>query len=104
MRDGATLVGKASSELGEIFVSVDRINERIREVVNGLQEQTSTLGEINTAISQLDTVTQKNAAMVSETASFTSELSHNSRLLSDGVAIFTVAPRTAAPIMKVVNG
>ncbi len=104
VRDGATLVGKASSELGEIFVSVDRINERIREVVNGLQEQTSTLGEINTAISQLDTVTQKNAAMVSETASFTSELSHNSRLLSDGVAIFTVAPRTAAPIMKVVNG
>ena len=103
VRDGATLVGKASDELGEIFVSVDRISERIREVVNGLQEQTGTLGEINTAISQLDTVTQQNAAMVSETAGVTEELSKNSQMLFDGVSIFTISA-VQPPVMRVVNG
>ncbi|PTW33829.1 methyl-accepting chemotaxis protein [Rhodovulum kholense] len=92
VRDGATLVGKASGDLGGIFRSVDRISERIREVVSGLQEQTITLTEINTAISHLDTVTQQNAAMVSETAGVTLELSKNSASLSDGISIFTVAP------------
>ncbi|EIE50930.1 methyl-accepting chemotaxis sensory transducer with Pas/Pac sensor [Citreicella sp. 357] len=90
VRFGAELVGRASGELGSIFQGVDRISERIREVVNGLHEQTMTLSEINTAISQLDTVTQQNAAMVNDTATATRELSRNSSALSSGVSVFRV--------------
>nr|WP_231119150.1 methyl-accepting chemotaxis protein [Rhodovulum sp. MB263] len=92
VHDGANLVGKASGELGGIFSSVDLISERIREVVSGLQEQTTSLAEINTAVSHMDTVTQKNAAMVNEAAGVTLELSKNSSFLSDAISIFTVAP------------
>ena len=91
VKAGVELVGRASGELGSIFSGVDRISDRIREVVHGLKEQTMTLGEINTAISQLDTVTQQNAAMVNETASAIRSLSHNSRTLSDGVRVFRIA-------------
>ncbi len=105
VRVGVELVEKASGELGNIFSGVDRISERIREVVNGLHEQTMTLGEINTAISQLDTVTQQNAAMVNETATATRDLSRNSASLSSGVSVFRVENDAAAePVAKVAWG
>lgn len=88
VRSGVTLVNRASGELGGIFTSVDRITARISEVVKGLQEQTTTLTEINTAISNLDKVTQQNAAMVNDTASVASALSSNSASLSEGVSVF----------------
>ncbi|WP_136441224.1 PAS domain-containing methyl-accepting chemotaxis protein [Pacificoceanicola onchidii] len=90
VRSGVTLVNRASTELGGIFSSVDRITERISEVVKGLEEQTVTLGEINTAISSLDEVTQHNAAMVNDTASVTQALSSHSASLSDGVSVFRI--------------
>ncbi|APZ54200.1 methyl-accepting chemotaxis sensory transducer with Pas/Pac sensor [Salipiger abyssi] len=90
VKAGAELVDRASGELGNIFGGVERISDRIREVVHGLKEQTMTLGEINTAISQLDTVTQKNAAMVNETTEATRSLSRDSRTLSEGVRVFRV--------------
>ena len=97
VKAGVELVGRASGELGSIFSGVDRISDRIREVVHGLNEQTMTLGEINTAISQLDTVTQQNAAMVNETASAIRSLSQNSRTLSDGVRVFRIDGQGSAP-------
>ena len=94
------LVGRASGELGSIFSGVDRISDRIREVVHGLNEQTMTLGEINTAISQLDTVTQQNAAMVNQTASAIRSLTQNSRTLSDGVRVFRIDGLGAEPALQ----
>ncbi|GAA4215447.1 methyl-accepting chemotaxis protein [Sagittula sp. NFXS13] len=90
VQEGADLVKKARSDLEAIFRGVELISERIGTVVTGLQEQTSTLTEINTAVSQLDRVTQQNAAMVGETASVTTELSKNSVSLSDAISIFDI--------------
>ena len=87
---GVDLVGRASSELSNIFKGVDRISDRIREVAHGLKEQTTTLAEINTAISQLDQVTQQNAAMVNETADATTSLTRNSETLSVGIKVFRI--------------
>ncbi|SDI94229.1 methyl-accepting chemotaxis protein [Salipiger marinus] len=87
---GVDLVGSASGELGNIFQGVERISGRIREVARGIGEQTLTLGEINTAISHLDHVTQKNAAMVNKTSDATRELASNSRTLAEGVRVFRV--------------
>ncbi len=98
VKAGVEMVGRASGELGNIFSGVDRISDRIREVVHGLNEQTMTLGEINTAISQLDTVTQQNAAMVNQTASAIRNLTENSRTLADGVRVFRVAGSPTAAV------
>ena len=95
VKAGVELVVRASGELTSIFGGVERISDRIREVVHGLNEQTMTLGEINTAISQLDTVTQQNAAMVNETTSATRTLSSNSAALSQGVSVFTLSKQAA---------
>ena len=90
VKAGVDLVSRASNELSNIFQGVERISDRIREVVHGLNEQTMTLGEINTAISQLDSVTQQNAAMVNETTGATRTLAANSASLAEGVSVFRV--------------
>lgn len=96
VKAGVDLVGRASTELSNIFAGVERISDRIREVVQGLNEQTMTLGEINTAISQLDTVTQQNAAMVNETSGAIRDLAAESRSLSEGVGVFRGAGNDSA--------
>lgn len=90
---GAELVNKAGADLDTIFAGVEGISESIVTVVSGLRAQTTTLKEINTSVSQLDRVTQQNAAMVGETAGITSDLSRNSLSLSEAVAIFEVEDR-----------
>lgn len=91
VQDGAELVAKASNDFDTIFKGVEGIGERIGVVVSGLQEQTSTLLEVNSAVSQLDRVTQQNAAMVGETAALAADLLANSTSLSDAVSVFDVS-------------
>lgn len=58
----------ASSEVRrQIGEDVLRIGEHVKSIVIYAREQSVRLNEINTAISQMDKVTQKNAAMVEET-------------------------------------
>ncbi|MCR8546994.1 methyl-accepting chemotaxis protein [Salipiger sp. P9] len=104
VKAGVDLVGKASSELINIFQGVERISDRIREVAHGLSEQTMTLGEINTAISQLDLVTQQNAAMVNETTEATRSLARDSRTLSEGVRVFQVSGDGGAALAVMPSG
>jgi len=59
---------RASSEVRrQIGEDVLRIREHVKSIVIYAREQSVGLNEINTAISQMDKVTQKNAAMVEET-------------------------------------
>ncbi|MDM9620980.1 methyl-accepting chemotaxis protein [Rhizobium sp. S96] len=59
-----TATGEALRQIGE---DVSRIDEHVKSIVTSAREQSVGLNEINTAISQMDQVTQKNAAMVEET-------------------------------------
>jgi methyl-accepting chemotaxis protein len=64
---GGELVTAAGEALREIGEDVSRIDEHVKSIVTSAREQSVGLNEINTAISQMDQVTQKNAAMVEET-------------------------------------
>ncbi|WP_425074742.1 methyl-accepting chemotaxis protein [Sagittula sp. S175] len=90
VKDGAELVNRANHDLDRSFSGIEAISERIETVVSGLKTQAGTLKEINTAVTQLDLVTQQNAAMVNSTAEITTALSQNSLSLSDAVSIFDV--------------
>lgn len=108
---GVKLVQKTGSSLNEIEGQVLSINDHIHSIAVAAREQATGLQEINTAINQMDQVTQKNAAMVEETSAATHKLSHEAvtlfSLLShfkvgDTVAVSSgyqteAAPRQAAP-------
>ncbi|KAE9628861.1 CHASE3 domain-containing protein [Parasedimentitalea maritima] len=63
---GVELVGYAGSALGSIVTQVGHITTLVSEIAEGASEQSTGLNEINIGMTQLDQVTQQNAAMVEE--------------------------------------
>ncbi|MBR9766306.1 MAG: chemotaxis protein, partial [Rhodobacteraceae bacterium] len=86
--NGSTLVARTSSELNGIFTRVDAVNDLVKEVAQTIEQQSTTIGEINSAVTNLDQVTQRNAAMAIETAEASRSLSQKSAALGDRTASF----------------
>ncbi|MBE7209758.1 MAG: methyl-accepting chemotaxis protein, partial [Gluconacetobacter diazotrophicus] len=67
VEDGVKLVDQAGVALERIVAQVAEINGAVTEIAASAQEQATGLAEVNTAVNQMDQVTQQNAAMVEET-------------------------------------
>lgn len=63
---GVDLVGRAGGALQNIVTQVSQISKQVSGIAEGAAEQSTGLNEINSGMSQLDQVTQQNAAMVEE--------------------------------------
>jgi methyl-accepting chemotaxis protein len=61
---GVELVGGTGEALGRIIAGVAEINEMVGEIATSAAEQATGLQEVNGAVSQMDQITQQNAAMV----------------------------------------
>ncbi len=85
---GVDLVDKAGSELESIISRVGTISNHVAEIAVGASEQSTTLLEINTGVSQLDHVTQHNAAMVEESTAASQVLRNDATELANQVAVF----------------
>ncbi|MGH1413221.1 MAG: methyl-accepting chemotaxis protein [Pelagimonas sp.] len=86
--EGADLVLRASGELNNIFKGVGTISTHIKDISGSLDQQSSTLSQINTAVADLDRVTQGNASMVLETTDISKSLQKDSETLTEQVASF----------------
>jgi methyl-accepting chemotaxis protein len=85
---GVSLVNDTGKALTEIEKQVVHINEHILSIVTASREQATALSEINSAINQMDQVTQQNAAMVEETNAATQGLSGEAANLEELVKRF----------------
>ncbi len=63
---GVALVGETGAALGRILGQVTQINTVVTEIAASAHEQAAGLAEVNTAVNQMDQVTQQNAAMVEQ--------------------------------------
>lgn len=88
---GVDLVGRTGAELKQIIDSVGNISAHIGRIAAGAKEQATSLGEINMGVSQLDQVTQQNAAMVEETSSASQQLTEDAGQLTREVSRFETA-------------
>src|SRR5271165_2233988 len=64
---GVALVAETGKSLGRIVQRITAVNSVVGEIAAGAKEQSVGLKEISVAVSQMDSVTQRNAAMVEET-------------------------------------
>ena len=85
--DSARLVTEAGSALSEIVGQVERVTTLIGEITHAAAEQSVGLGQVNEAVTQLDTVTQGNAALVEQTAASASALKGQAERLAAAVEI-----------------
>jgi methyl-accepting chemotaxis protein len=83
VEDGERLVQATSETLAQIVESVTSVSERVSSIAASATEQASGLREINIGVSQLDKVTQENAAMVQETNSASQKMKDEASRLSN---------------------
>jgi methyl-accepting chemotaxis protein len=94
---GVQLVGQTGEALQRITASVVEIDQLIADIARTASEQSGGLGEVNVAISQMDQVTQQNAAMVEEATAATHSLRAETDRLAELVASFKLAARAWTP-------
>jgi methyl-accepting chemotaxis protein len=88
--NGVSLVNQTGDALLTIEERVNSITSSIQAIVSSYQQQSSGLGEINSAINQMDQTTQQNAAMVEETSAACHELLTQGRQLQNAASRFDV--------------
>ncbi|MBT9372076.1 methyl-accepting chemotaxis protein [Rhizobium sp. CSW-27] len=87
---GVKLVQKTGQALNEIERRVLGINDHIHSIATAAREQATGLQEVNTAVNQMDQVTQRNAAMVEETSAATHRLSQQANGLFTLISRFNI--------------
>jgi methyl-accepting chemotaxis protein len=85
---GTTLVQNAGATMSEIVQSVQRVSDIIGEISSASAEQSQGIGEISASVSQLDQMTQQNAALVEESAAAADNLKEQAQRLSQAVSVF----------------
>ncbi len=93
---GSRLVGNAGESMREIVVSVQRVTDIIGEITAASNEQSGGIDQINTAVAQLDQMTQQNAALVEESAAAAESLKHQAVQLAEVVEVFRVDAASGA--------
>jgi methyl-accepting chemotaxis protein len=86
--NGARLVGNAGQTMQELVASVNRVTDIVGEISTATQEQSLGLGNINQSVAGLEEMTQRNAALVEESAAAAQSLRDQSQLLSAAVSRF----------------
>jgi hypothetical protein len=92
---GTRLVDQAGASMQEIVESVRRVTDIMRDITVAGQEQTAGIEQINTAVAQMDHVTQQNAALVEETASTAESMRNQATHLAQLVSVFKLVPAPA---------
>jgi methyl-accepting chemotaxis protein len=93
---GSRLVADAGRTMTEIVGSVQRVSDIIGEITVASNEQSSGISQINGAVTQLDQMTQQNAALVEESAAAAESLREQATRLSQVVATFRLHAATPA--------
>lgn len=93
---GVDLVHQTGKALEKIVGQVAEIDRVVAGIARGASEQAASLSEINTAVSQIDQSTQRNAAMFEQTASAAESLRHETSLLVRAAGAFRIGKQVAA--------
>jgi len=94
VQDGSAVAGDVGQVLGEIISSVTRVAELLGGITRASSEQADGIGQLNTAMAQMDRITQQNAAGAEESAAAAEQL---------GAQAETVR-QTVAELLRVVGG
>ncbi len=100
VEQGTVLVGQAGSTMQEVVQSIRRVTDIMGEITSASVEQSAGVAQINEAVTQMDQVTQQNAALVEESAAAAQSLKVQAGQLVRAVSVFQVGAGegTTAPL------
>ena len=92
---GVKLVGETGRALTRIVQQVERLNVLVSDIAGSAQEQAAGLNQVNSAVNQMDQVTQQNAAMVEESTAASHALAEEAEVLATLVGHFRLGEAVA---------
>jgi len=95
---GARLVQQAGSTMDDVVSSVRRVTDIMGEITSASSEQSIGIDQVNTAITQMDQVTQQNAALVEQAAAAAASMQEQAARLADVAASFKLGDEVAQPM------
>lgn len=88
--NGTQMVDRAGQAMQEVVTSAGKVTTIIGEIATASNEQSRGIAEVNTAIMQMDQVTQQNAALVEEAAAAAVSLEEQAQKLANAVSVFKI--------------
>ena len=88
VKAGSAQVSAAGQTMQEIVASVQRVTDIMGEISAASTQQASGIDQVSLAVSQMDEVTQQNAALVEEASAAASAMEEQARRLSEATAVF----------------
>jgi methyl-accepting chemotaxis protein len=86
--EGTKLVGNAGNTMKEVVTSVKKLTDIMAEISAASSEQSGGIDQVNIALTQMDQVTQQNAALVEQAAAAAESLMEQSEEMNRAVSIF----------------
>jgi methyl-accepting chemotaxis protein-1 (serine sensor receptor) len=88
IRDGSSLADEAGKTMLEVTQAVARVTDIMGEIAAASTEQSRGIEQVNRAITQMDEVTQQNAALVEEATAASKSLEDQGRQLNQAISLF----------------
>jgi len=96
VESGSRLVAGAGAVMDRISAAVHEVSDRIGDVTASAAQQSEGIAGVNTAVSQLDQMTQQNAALVEQSAAAAQSLRDQAERLKSAIDAFSVDAFAAA--------
>ncbi len=87
---GSRLVANAGQTMTEVVGQVRRVNDLIAEITAASKEQSIGISQVGQAVSQLDEMTQQNAAMVEQSSAAANSMREQAQRLMEAVKVFSI--------------
>jgi methyl-accepting chemotaxis protein len=94
---GSKLVEQAGQTMNDVVASVQRVTDIMADISTAGDEQSAGIEQINQAVSEMDTVTQQNAALVEEAAAAAEAMQNQAANLERVVSVFRLDRAGSAP-------
>lgn len=95
--DGTTLLEQTNSAFREVTTSASKVGHLVKEIASASAEQAKGIDQVNRAVTEIDKITQQNAANAEESASASEELSAQSQQMMEYVSQLTAIVGGANP-------
>ena len=99
VENGSRLVNDAGQTMSDIVTQVKRVTDLIGEITSSTLEQSSGISQVNQAVTQLDQMTQQNAALVEQSTAAAQSLREQSDRLAQAVTIFKLSREESVQVI-----
>ncbi|WP_034913556.1 methyl-accepting chemotaxis protein [Erwinia sp. 9145] len=98
---GTQQVNSAGSTMSEMLASVEAVTDLMKQIAGATEEQSKGINQVGLAMTEMDSVTQRNASLVSDMAAAAGALEHQTNELTHSVAHFRLEEQASGPSVRV---